>query len=90
MRRRAKFLQHPLAQSLGIAHTGFRKIDDLVCQSISRKRHPENHKGEGAHRMRGGIVDQEIVDQEHGNAPSSAGVISRPVAATCGSAIMAP
>ena len=32
MRRRAKFLQqHTLAQSLGIALTGFRKIDDPVC-----------------------------------------------------------
>ena len=33
MRRRAKFLQqHTLAQSLGIALTGFRKIDDPVCE----------------------------------------------------------
>lgn len=32
-RRRAKFLQqHTLAQSLGIALTGFRKIDDPVCE----------------------------------------------------------
>jgi hypothetical protein len=32
MRRRARFLQHTLVQSLGIALTGFRKIDDPVCE----------------------------------------------------------
>jgi hypothetical protein len=33
-RRVAKFLQHAIAQSLGIAFTGFRKIHDLVCEHV--------------------------------------------------------
>jgi len=32
MRRRTKFLQYVIAQSVGVALTGLCKFDDLVCE----------------------------------------------------------
>ena len=33
-RRLAKFHEHAVAQSLGIALAGFRKVDDLACDNF--------------------------------------------------------